>query len=178
MADGFYIRLQPEALKLIWHFREAPMRVLEVVRQVMDEQNQFTVGHIQRKYMSFPKQGPSTLEGLRVQTNRLRASLRAAAAQIAGTAVVSGIGSNVKYAGVHETGFQGEVQVPAHDRRRPTTGKKSKSGEPAATGPIQVKAHTRTVNLPARRYISRGIEDRLPLYGKRLSEAIIQTLKP
>src|SRR4051812_41196537 len=42
------------------------------LRRTMDEQDQYTVGHVMTHYLSFPATGPTTKEGLRSISNRLR----------------------------------------------------------------------------------------------------------
>src|SRR5690606_24659350 len=85
----------------------------------LDRENEYTVGATVRERMSFPRGVPSTSEGLRVQTGRLRRSMTRSRAIAAGGVVVSAIGSNVRYFGPHEFGFDGVQSVPAHERRLP-----------------------------------------------------------
>lgn len=61
------------------------------------------------------QRGPETLG---VRTGRLRRSVRPSKARVVAGGVVSSIGSNVKYMGVHEFGFDGEVEVRPHARKR------------------------------------------------------------
>lgn len=69
---------------------------------------------------------------LLMNSGRLRRSIR-----IVGTTSDSvTIGSNVPYAAAHNEGFKGAVQVSAHSRK----------GKP-------VKAHSRNMNLPVRRFM-------------------------
>jgi hypothetical protein len=143
----------------------------------LDAENALTVSHIQYSRMNFPFPGSTTLEGLRSISGRLKSSVRQTAARIEGNAVVSGIGSNVEYMGVHEFGFEGDVMVSPHTRRvesrnvvriGPRGGKKT-----IAEGIAQVRSFTRHMRLPERAPIRRGIEDRAANYTQRISQEIV-----
>jgi phage gpG-like protein len=195
------IELPKEALERVQQALE-PKVVLEAMRRVMDLENLLTVSHIQKEKMSFPKDGPSVPHGLRVVSNRLRSSVRASEAQIVGNMVVSSIGSNVKYARVHEFGFDGQVTVREHmrktaerfsidDGRRTVSksqagklglltkaGKGRKGMADAVPGKdAKVKQHMRKMKLPARAPIQTGLKERMPAYGKRLSVELMRVLK-
>jgi hypothetical protein len=92
----------------------------------------------------------------------------------------------VKYAGVHEYGSTETVNVAAHTRRRPAdalgkavaavfspaTGRIT-GAKPKPTGPIQVKAYTMKLNVPARRYVQGTIEERADAYSTAISAAVL-----
>lgn len=95
-----------------------------------------------------------------VKSGRLRRSIRITKIQ-AGTIVV---GTDVPYARAHNEGFRGTVQVAAHTRNKYTktkelTGKLTKLGKARTktvkrvTGSVQVKAHTKRMNLPRRQFM-------------------------
>lgn len=50
------------------------------------------------------------------------------------------IGTNVPYGAIHQYGFKGSINIPAHSRK----------------GGISVSAHTRNLNMPARPFIGFG----------------------
>lgn len=104
MTPTLTFEFTPAAKATLARFEQLPRRVLVGIARGLDKANQLTVGVIQRDFMSFPKSSPPTMEGLRVITNRLRGSVRASKAVIAGDTVTSSIGSNVKYAALHEFG--------------------------------------------------------------------------
>lgn len=175
---------------------QAPQGLRAVLLRTMDEQNQITVGHIQLAYLSFPRDFIGPVNGLRVRTNRLRGSLWAAKARAAGVQLVSSIGTNVNYAGVHEYGFNGPVQVRAFTRKvkalnhyrvvqlQPEfdmqtgriTRRARKKRELVASGIVRVKAHTRHAHYAERAPIRRGIADRVPAYNVAIEGAAVAYL--
>lgn len=110
---------------------------------------------------------------LGVRSNLLRKSLRATAVQVqpnTGQAAIS-MGSNVSYFAPHEFGLRGKIQVAAHTRktvadRRNSRGRitrKSASSLKAAKARgranyANVRAHSRRVNIPARRPLGTQLE--------------------
>lgn len=65
------------------------------------------------------------------------------------------VGTNVEYAAAHQSGFEGVVHVPAHERRiTQAFGKKLK--EPKT---IVVRGFSFTQHLPARPYLPRTMEE-------------------
>ena len=103
-APTVQIGFTPAAQAALNRLDKLTPNVLNGVARGMDEANQVTIGVIQKDFLSFPKSGPTTPDGLRVITNRLRGSIRASKAVISGDTVQSAIGSNVKYAALHEFG--------------------------------------------------------------------------
>ncbi|HTI72899.1 MAG TPA: hypothetical protein VMF06_23200 [Candidatus Limnocylindria bacterium] len=174
--------------------------ILGAIKVALDEENDLTLGATQERRLSFPKTQPSTMEGLRVQSNTLRKSLTRVLATIQGDAVFSAIGSNIKYFGVHEFGFEGTVEVAPFVRKRPdrvklgdgqvvnlktaarlgklTKAGKARKGNEYLEGAkdIKVKAHTREVKLPARRMVQRTVEERLSNYANTLGSRIVEAL--
>lgn len=160
------IQLSERARRLIGG--SPTQRILEAIRAGLDQENEYTVGAAVERRMSFSRSGPPTMEGLRVQSGLLRRSLRRNDAVISGNSVLGSIGSNVRYFGVHEFGFHGRQRVRAHTRRiAQAFGKKIKARE------IEVKAHERSVNMPARRMVRRTIEERMDDYKDTLSERVV-----
>lgn len=172
---------------LLRQFEQLPPTILRAVAGAIDEQNEYTVGHIVATKLS--RRGPQTLG---VITNRLRSSVRPSKATIEGEVITSAIGSNVVYAGPHEFGFKGTVQVRAHSRTIIRTGKGGYAANLIsfdwATGRIvrgkkvkivssttqQVKAHSRKMNIPARAPIRRGIQERAAAYAEPIAAAIVR----
>ena len=145
--------------------------VLSVLSRVMDQENQFTVSHIWERYLSFPKDQPATMDGLRVVSNRLRGSLRASKTRLTESGLESSIGSNVHYAAIHEFGG-----VTAPHVIRPRRGKALSF----FIGGRQVCVHS--VNhpgsqIPARAPIRRGLADRAGAYTQAFSDAILNLTK-
>lgn len=155
------IRINEEASTAFDMFKDARPRVIRAMVEEIDYQNELTVGHIQKTKLS--RRGPETLG---VITNRLRSSLRPARAQVVGDRIVSGIGSNVAYMGVHEFGFEGTVTVRTHSRRI--------AGSVETT---TVRTHDRKVSIKARAPIQKGLKERHRYYGRGVSEAILDAVK-
>lgn len=164
MSGIVSISVSSNAAEIVRQLQAFPPAMLESIRKALDLQNELTVGHVQATKLS--QRGPDTLG---VVTNRLRSSLRPTAAVVSGQSVASSIGTPVRYAGAHEDGFVGEVQVRAFTRRVTSAfGRRMPSGTTASVSP-----HKRKVTIRARRWLSRGIEERVPAYGQAVSAAIV-----
>lgn len=157
-----------------------PAALLEAARAELDVTNQIVLGGIVAR--RFTGKGPFAASDHRlgVVTNRLRASLRATAAQVDGPSLTFQIGSNVEYFGAHEAGFQGAVSVRPH-RRRITKKQSFKFGGRATRRVVQkqdaaVSAHTRQVNIPARAPLRTGLEESAPIYEQRLGRVLQRTI--
>jgi phage gpG-like protein len=176
------ILLTHNAALIIRGLKSMPERMGREIALAQDEQNQLTIGYAQSKHLSGPRP-----DELGVVTNRLRLSLNASPAVASGNTVTSAIGTNVKYAAVHEFGFDGEVQVEAHERRRLSqttsrfevnisTGsirKRTGRAKRATLGVTTVRAHSRHMKMPARPFISNSVDERRGDYGQAISSAIL-----
>jgi len=130
----------------------------------MDKQNQFTVSHIQQRYMSLPKDGPTSLDGLRTISNRLRASVRASRSEIAEAGVKSAMGSNVAYAEILETGGDtAPHKIVARNAKAL-----------AFNGIFRRSVNHPGSHIEGRHYVRRGIMDRLEEYGAAFTRAILR----
>lgn len=176
--------------------------ILARLGKILDEQNAYTVGHIQQQYMSFPKDQPPTMDGLRVQSNRLRDSIRASKAAVTGGQLESGIGSNVVYAAIQEFGGQTSAHdivarnakalafnpgtgqfFGKQDFLREIEGTRGNARKAARANYIdeagiefRKRVHHPGSDIPARQYIQRGIEDRLADYTDAFNQEIQKTL--
>lgn len=142
------------------------------LKREMDEQDQYTVGHIMTRYLSFPATGPTTPDGLRAITNRLRGNLSAVPAQITpGGGVAGGVTNNVKYARYHELG----ADIPAHD----IVARTAKALRFVIGGKVifRKKVHSPGFKLSARAPMQRGIQDRISDYVTAFEDAIQRLLK-
>lgn len=180
MAGQVQMLLTPDAVRRLASFRTMPERLPGVLVPIIDKRNEITTGYIQRFKMSI--RGPNTLG---VVTNRLRSSVRPSKAVAIHDRIISSIGSNVRYAGVHEFGFQGVVQVRAFTRRQVSNDilrggarrgfvTRQRGEKVLASGLARVRAHQRRMNMPARAPIERGIDDNAVLYRRDLSTAIVK----
>lgn len=189
------IELSMEAQEIVRKLENLAGTVGPAMAGAMDFENQITVGHIM--FAKLSQRGPTTLG---VVSNRLRGSVRATAARVTNREISSSIGSNVRYAGLHEFGFTGTVNVPQFTRRNPrgdsfslrssganvSRGLAEKMGAFTARGRTRawlkktvsgisiVKAHRRKLNFTARHMFETGIDDRADAYGVALSDAIVE----
>lgn len=190
MSPTITIGLSANAARLIDGLQQLPATLLPAVAQTLDRVNEETVGYIQRTKLS--QRGATTLG---VRTNRLRSSARPERATISGRSVLSSIGSNVEYAGVHEFGFDGDVQVAGYTRRRFAIGRSKEGARTSVedvsfsfsdgkihrkvkkrvryvTGEITVRPHKRHMRFPARRMFQTGIEERAGYYREQIGKTI------
>lgn len=95
--------------------------------------------------------------------------------------------STSPYAAIHNRGFRGTVSIKAHSRRkyeaqRIGTGRFTKTGRErkktihVQSGVIQVKAHTRKVNIPQRQMMPERYNDS-PVLINSIKRDVIKTLK-
>lgn len=164
------IQFEPYAEALMKALERFPRELPGRLARAMDAQNQFTVSHIQERYLNFPKHDPPVPAGLRHITGHLQRSARATRAVQDGHGVVSSIGSNVKYAAIHEFGGQtAPHKITA----------KGKALKFTAGGKLFLRKsvnHPGSV-MPARRPFWRGIQDRLDDYRRALSAEVVALLK-
>jgi len=179
MADAIQLSLDSNAAQVVRQLGTFPERMQQEIAKALDYENEITVGQIQAKKLS--RRGPTTLG---VVSNRLRSSVRPTKAVVSPKSIESSIGSNVKYAGVHEYGFHGTVNVRGFTRRQTSNDllaggarrgfkARQKREKLQASGIARVKAHTRRMNIPARAYIRTTIEERRAAYGSAVSKAIV-----
>jgi phage gpG-like protein len=171
--------------------------MLGAMMAAKDNENQLTVAHIVRNYASFPQDEPTTMDGLRTISGRLRANYRASAPKLEGNNIVSAIGNNVEYAAIHEFGGQTRPHdIVARNAKAlafsPGTGKFFVATDFAAASHslrgnarkakadlfmdengivLRKVVHHPGSDIPARQPIQRGIEDRLPQYAESLGNA-------
>ena len=173
------IALTTNATEIVRRLKVMPERMLAALKSAADDRNLATVGYIQGSLL--------TGQVLRVRTNRLRSSIRTVQAYISGNAVMSGIGTNVVYAGIHE--FGGTIRrttKPGAVRLRTDAGGQLLRG--TTGGAIFAKAshkrarsvsysggHDYTITMPERSYIRRGIRENAEKYTRAFSNAIVRT---
>jgi phage gpG-like protein len=158
------VKLRTNAARIAREISEFPAHMSDAVAAAMDLQNQLTIGYTVKNKLT-----AANPPYLNVRTGRLRGSLRASRAIVRGKRITSDIGTNVAYAGVHEYGFKGTVQVKAFERQIPPGrfGRNSAGG-----GTERVRAHSRRVKFKARHMIHDGVEDTLQDYADKISAAI------
>lgn len=136
----------------------------------------------------FTGQGPFPVSARKLGnvSGRLKRELHAEPATISGRGYGGRIGAAVKYFGAHEVGFSGVVQVPEHRRdaytvKRRAQSRTSKTGKQFSVRanqysvlPGSVRAHSRKMNVPARKPLRTAIEEHGP---KILGESIRKGVK-
>lgn len=165
-------------------------QLLAAVARTMDDENLLTIGHINAQRMTGKGPFPVSEHKLGVRTGNLRRSLRASKTRLVGDSLVSTIGSNIVYAGIHE--FGGVIKHPPRagsvrlrtnqqgallrQKNNPSlavfAGRRHKSAKEVA---FTAGAHE--VTMPARAPIATGIEDRRAAYGEAVSKTIEETWK-
>jgi hypothetical protein len=114
MSQTYSVEVSAEAQAIVRNLKD-PSVIIPAVCAVLDQQNELTTGYIQEHMLSGP--GKKDLSTLAVQTGLLRRSAHPVKAKNYGGIILSGIGSNVIYAGSHEKGVDKEVKVKEHQRR-------------------------------------------------------------
>jgi hypothetical protein len=173
--------------------RAIPPAMMQAIVRALDLENALTVSWIQEQHLTAPGATaplPPAEHRLRSLSDWLRRGLRASAARAEGNGITSSIGTNVKYAGVHEYGFDGMVTVSAHQRRMPVGATKvgkvmdneghlhhDKTGRftKAASRTGQVREFQRHMRMPERAPIRTGIKERTENYRTAISAAILST---
>lgn len=90
---------------------------------------------------------------LNVRTGRLRRSITQKVIDLS-NGVTGIVGTNVEYAAAHEYGFNEEVTVKAHLRMI-----KMAFGKSINPKQVNIKAHTRKVNLPENSFLRLALEE-------------------
>jgi hypothetical protein len=149
MAQSYTLDLTPEQAGAL--LKRFGSRLAEALRSgamaaVMD-----AARHAAREHLSG--------QDLRVRSGNLRRSVLASPyARVEGAAVVAGFGTNLGYGRAHERGFRGRVEVRAHGR-----------------GASRVRAHGRNMNVVAKRYLRRSLNERR-VVAQRLVDAAVALL--
>lgn len=167
------IELPPDSRSLIAQLEEfAAYKIPLALKRGLDKALPQVASRIQEARLT--GQGPFPIEEhmLGVRSGQLRQSVRFTAGVIEGDTVTGSIGSPVRYAAVHEFGFQGAVQVKPFFRKNRhadqygkiervsrRTGRRYGSTIKTASGIAAVKAHTRHMKIPARAPFGYGVAD-------------------
>ena len=121
---------------------------------------------------------------LGVVTGNARRSMQGFA-RAQGNTISAIIGNPFRYVRAHELGFQGTVQVKAHERRRLgaikarniRTRQVTKRGKPTkaqmAAGPIHVRAHDMHMNVRAKYFMRDTVRDAVVPTTDRIKRAVL-----
>ena len=163
MSDGlvFQVSVNDESLKarLAGYPARLQASVLRVVQRLAIE--------VQRSVKSDKLSG----QALHVRTGTLRRSINQEVTA-SGGAVTAVVGTNVRYAKVHEFGFDGNVSVKAHVRRNAQQlkaalrtrkdGSAYYSRNGMRDGSVPVRAHTRHMVVPERSFLRSTLREFKP----------------
>jgi phage gpG-like protein len=191
VSEGITFKLAPAAAQIVASLKTWPVRMVAAIVRTMYRQNQLTIAHISKVRMrgNDGKPFPPALGKLGIRSAHLVRSLRASRPRGFGTVIVSNIGSNVRYAGVHEFGATiNRVQKAGSIRlRTDARGNRLRQASNPNLFVFAGKKHKRaetvpfaggkrfTIRIPARAPITHGIEDRVPDYEQAISAAIENT---
>lgn len=88
------------------------------------------------------------------------------------TSIVASVGTNVRYAAIHEFGFNGTEQVKAHLRTIHQA-----FGRPIAETTVQVSAHARHMVMPKRSFLRSALEDLRAHIHEEMAAALTSAVK-
>lgn len=122
---------------------------------------------------------------LHVRTGTLRRSINRVVTEN-GSNITATIGTNVRYAAIHEYGFNGEVEVPAYTRKVRAQGEialrkvrgrnfgvwEKKEGK--VTGIANVREHTRRLMMPERSFLRSSLREYAPMIREELRKAAVE----
>lgn len=146
--------------------QDATIRVMTAVAEGMrarlvavQQRNGFDIQqHVQTQKLSG--------QVLNRRTGRLRNSINALVQEAPGS-VSARVGTGVSYGRIHEYGFQGTLQVPAHTRMQTMA-----FGHPMQAKLVEVRAHPMRVNLPERSFLRSSLRDKAPEAIERIRIAV------
>ena len=101
---------------------------------------------------------------LHVRSGTLRRSINRDV-QDDGTNVTATVGTNVRYARVHEYGFDGSVDVRSFSRKTPSGGQ------------AEVRAHTRQVRLPERSFLRSTVKEQADHIRADIKRAALEAVR-
>jgi phage gpG-like protein len=166
------VELPEDARSLIKGLEAFPEKIVLALKRGIDKALPEVASKIQADRLT--GQGPFPIEEhmLGVRSGQLRQSVRFTAGVIDGDTVIASIGSPLRYAAVHEFGFEGDVQVKPFFRKNRPRGSVRKNRPRLATdwpalplhrqnasGVSPVKAHSRHMKIPARSPFGYGVAD-------------------
>ena len=188
------IELTPRAVLILQNFDRLPVTMLQAIVRGMDEANQVVWSRIQKARLTGAGPFPVEENRLGQRTSEYTRRFIPIAPVIHGATVTAALSAGVRYAAVHEFGFDGTVDVPAHSRKvsvHRLEGKRisgpdmrrlglvTKSGKPraavkTASSTQNVRAFKRHMRIPARAPITTGVRENMDVYSRLVSDAIVQ----
>jgi phage gpG-like protein len=184
------IEFTAEAQRVIAGFGEAQYKVPIAIARGMDRALPIVASNIQAQRLTGLGPFPVEEHMLGQVSGQLRQSVRWTEAKIHGEVVTSSIGSPVRYAAVHEFGFDGDVQVKPFFRKyrgrdqfaraervSQKTGRPYRTKIKTASGVSQVKGHARHMKIPARAPFGFGIADSEQVIADAVSTEVLRSFK-
>lgn len=156
-AETFLARMQGKVPQLQAGTREAVTRLSVIVQTGV-------------------KEGRLSGQVLHVRSGTLRRSVnRRVETSDSGTIAI--VGTNVRYAAVHEYGFDGDVTVKAHTRRSvlQLAAQRTKRDK-KSDGTIQVRSFTRHMRMPERSFLRSEVKARADEIRRTLREAALASV--
>lgn len=127
-----------------------------------------SIGRLTLKLLTRVKVNKLSGQVLNVRSGRLRRSITQKVvntpSQITGI-----VGTNVEYARAHELGFNGQVSVKAHLRQI-----KMAWGKRITPRTVEIRAHSRQVNLPEKSFLRSALTDMAPEIRQTLQHSVRQ----
>lgn len=171
-APILQIEFTEEAKVLITKLASFPEVLMPAMRRGIATGAEEAASRIQQQRLTGEGPFPIAEHMLGVRSGRLRQSVRADVGAIEGNTVSASIGTNVRYAAVHEFGFEGDVQVRPFFRKNRRadryekfervsrkTGRSYNATVKTASGVSPVKAHKRHMKIPERAPFGYGLAD-------------------
>ena len=164
------VELPPEAQKLKKGLELFPVKILGALQRGLDRATPHVASRIQEYRLTGQGPFPVADHRLGVRSGQLLKSVRFTSAVIQGNTVTASIGSPVRYAAVHEFGYEGLVTVrPFFRKNRPgfatvervskKTGRRYRGKVKTDSGSHQVRGHERRMRIPARAPFGYGVAD-------------------
>jgi phage gpG-like protein len=139
--------------------------------------NAAVLAAVQRKAIEVQAAVKVKLSGgvLHVRTGTLRRSINQKVTQ-EGDSTTAVVGTNVKYAAVHEYGFTGDVTVPAHTRNnRRVSDVVTRKTKPGGAQ-VDVRAYVMHMHMPERSFLRSTLADFAPSIREDIRTAALNAL--
>lgn len=127
-----------------------------------------SIGRLTLKLLTRVKVNKLSGQVLNVRTGRLRRSITYVVNKTP-SRITGIVGTNVEYARAHELGFSGEVSVKAHLREI-----KKAWGKDITPRTVEIRAHSRHVNLPEKSFLRSALSDMAPEIIQTLQQSVRQ----
>jgi len=142
--------------------QSAGMRVREAVRTGVQRAGDLVLTRAKEKLSG---------EVLRNRTGQLRRSINQRFRD-SGTRIETQVGTNVKYAAIHEYGFDGPETVKAHARKISHA-----FGRTIAPTVVQVRSFERRVRMPERSFLRSSLNELRPQIEATIRQRVIAALE-